>query len=705
LCGSGTAFGIPPETCGGGSTRKAFGHCAVDFSMPNTVNIVIETDLSDLQASGQKISSALDPVAGSVQANFEAARQKVIQLTQALADQQKTVVETSTQMAALSGQQKNGAISASELAAEFQKLNAQQLAAGQASAVLKNELAAAATQLRAVKMELQAGSAGFGAFTQAGRMAGMELQAMSNVLGVQMPFAMGRVLGTLPLVQAAMSAAFSAVIVGYFIEALAKVGPKLMEIKNDYEGMGEVVEKYFQQDLAYQMAHEKTIPLAKGAYQDTLKQIAALEQLMQVRKQIEELAGPGVGGEFGTSMQGSAPPPGLLQQEIDLTNQLQQAQVDLSKPSEELVRLSKLNEEEWKRIGDLTQKQTKDEAALADAALKRGDAEQRAAAENAAFEQQVYLMLAEQEKQQEAARQRQAKLVEETARKWDDLQRVAADADARFIQQSATAHAESLTGRERVEAETAEKILRIHQELQDAIDKIEHAGLLKGQQLQNAELQLKKDAANAEEALRQEADAKLLQLDSEAADKMIEQQQRVAAENQRNYQKMEDNLTRWIDQVFRGAKGISDIFSSLWNQILGTFEKFLSRMLAEWLLGMNQMGAAASGAGGGGGLLGGLLGTILGGKSGASASFLGGGGGGTSTGGGLRSSALFARRSHYEPLSRHPPRGRRTRGSYGGHERWAGHRRHRWRCLSLSPTRALRGSAKPPGRSARRCGR
>jgi hypothetical protein len=70
-------------------------------------------------------------------------------------------------------------------------------------------------------------------------------------------------------------------------------------------------------------------------------------------------------------------------------------------------------------------------------------------------------------------------------------------------------------------------------------------------------------------------------------------------------------IESFIDRVFLTARSLSDVFHQFLMQILGSFVKWISQMLASWLTGIRQATAGAGG-GGGGGLLGSLLRGVFG---------------------------------------------------------------------------------------------
>jgi hypothetical protein len=125
-----------------------------------------------------------------------------------------------------------------------------------------------------------------------------------------------------------------------------------------------------------------------------------------------------------------------------------------------------------------------------------------------------------------------------------------------------------------------------------------------------------------------------------------------AAEDQKQaiYDKTAKGIEAFIDRVFLTAKSIGDVFHQFLTQLLGSFVKWISHMLASWLTGVRGLSGARGG--GGGGILGSLLGGIFGiGGGGGNLAVAGtgavagaalGGGAALSLGGGATQAALTA---------------------------------------------------------------
>lgn len=75
-------------------------------------------------------------------------------------------------------------------------------------------------------------------------------------------------------------------------------------------------------------------------------------------------------------------------------------------------------------------------------------------------------------------------------------------------------------------------------------------------------------------------------------------------------EKTAQSIESFIDRVFLQARSLSDVFHQFLMQLLGSFVKWVSRMIANALLGMKQV--QGQGAGGLGGIVGSILGGIFG---------------------------------------------------------------------------------------------
>jgi hypothetical protein len=155
----------------------------------NEVTIRIGTDLSEVEASGKKLGSALEGAASGGIAGFERVQQRVIELTKQIAQLRGELLKTSDP-------------------AQQQRLNA---ALGQA----QKQFQAARGEMRGMTME--------------SREANEKVQMLAASLGVRVPAGLAQIMARLPGVQAAMEVAFGATIVVAFGAAIVALFPKIAE--------------------------------------------------------------------------------------------------------------------------------------------------------------------------------------------------------------------------------------------------------------------------------------------------------------------------------------------------------------------------------------------------------------------------------------------------------------------------------------------
>jgi len=123
------------------------------------------------------------------------------------------------------------------------------------------------------------------------------------------------------------------------------------------------------------------------------------------------------------------------------------------------------------------------------------------------------------------------------------------------------------------------------------------------------------------------------ELATDAAIAMGKAQIEAAKKSQEQYEKLASSIESFIDRVFLHARSLSDVFHQFLMQLLGSFVKWVSQMVARALLGMKQVSGAQTG---GGGILGSILGGIFGlGGAGAAPAFAGTTGGLALPGGGV----------------------------------------------------------------------
>ena len=87
-------------------------------------------------------------------------------------------------------------------------------------------------------------------------------------------------------------------------------------------------------------------------------------------------------------------------------------------------------------------------------------------------------------------------------------------------------------------------------------------------------------------------------LANEAMVRDMKAQDEAAKKAQQNLEQMAGQIESFIDRVFLTARSLSDVFHQFLMQILGSFVKWISQMLASWLTGIRQATAGAGGAAG-----------------------------------------------------------------------------------------------------------
>jgi hypothetical protein len=171
-----------------------------------------------------------------------------------------------------------------------------------------------------------------------------------------------------------------------------------------------------------------------------------------------------------------------------------------------------------------------------------------------------------------------------------NLQKVADDANEatktfedamKAIRVSATG--ESLKGIAKIEFDRQQEIIKIDKAAADELQKIQDARILDAEHMAIAVEEIEKQKAEAITAIN------------------------IAAQR-RELEDMAARVESFIDRTFMHARSLSDVFHQFLMQLLGSFVKWISQMLASWLTGIRQVTAG----GGGAGILG-SLGSILGG--------------------------------------------------------------------------------------------
>ena len=163
----------------------------------NEVTIHVGGDLSQLEGDAKKLGSALDGAARGGIAGFEAAQQKVIDLTKRIAELRTALLQTNDPAAQA-------------------KLNT-------ALAQSQKEFSAARGALRGMSLET--------------REASEKAQMLAASLGIHLPMGLERLITKLPAVQGLLSAAFNASIVLAVGAAVVAILPKLDEWMDSLRGI------------------------------------------------------------------------------------------------------------------------------------------------------------------------------------------------------------------------------------------------------------------------------------------------------------------------------------------------------------------------------------------------------------------------------------------------------------------------------------
>lgn len=194
---------------------------------------------------------------------------------------------------------------------------------------------------------------------------------------------------------------------------------------------------------------------------------------------------------------------------------------------------------------------------------------------------------------QAQAAEREKIYLEEAHKRTEAVQKAQDEYQAvmvRFGEESSRREIDGLTGIARIRAEAAAEELRVQDELNKAI--IANQKSLDATIIGDAE-RVAQNKTSLERAAAEEINA----INVAAGRKAVEQ--------------MAGQIESFIDRVFLTARSLSDVFRQFLMQLLGSFVKWASRMIAQAILGMQQVSGAGGGVGGGelaGSLLGGLFG-------------------------------------------------------------------------------------------------
>lgn len=169
----------------------------------------VRLDTGPAVKGAKEVGSEIEKLSRTGIAGFEAAQQKVIDLTKRVAELRNEVLRTNDPAASA-------------------KLNA---ALKQSS----RELLAASKEMRGMTLE--------------SREAAEKIQLLSGTLGVQLPAGIASVLAKLPGLQSALGAAFSVSIVGAFAVGFISLIPKIRDLSSEWGGFTKKMQEDFQKAI------------------------------------------------------------------------------------------------------------------------------------------------------------------------------------------------------------------------------------------------------------------------------------------------------------------------------------------------------------------------------------------------------------------------------------------------------------------------
>lgn len=467
----------------------------------------VTLDTGKAVQGAKAVGSEIEKLSKTGIAGFEAAQQKVIDLTKRM------------------GELRNQILATNDPAAQT-KLNA--------------ALSQTQTQLRAAKTE-------FRGMTLETREANEKAQLLAGSLGIQLPAGMQNLISKMPGVQAALGAAFNASIVFAVGAAIVALFPKIADWIDQLRGVKDVNEELLSRQLDLNRL------LATGGKPNTFK--ALTDEMTNVSAKLNEARNKV--DAFNKSVEEAAKFQGFMgAPNLGMTIRLKPD--DLKSAEQDIVRLTKRYEEL--------------QLAIPKAQLEEEADAHKKAAEEAKKHAEALKTLREQ------AAGAQLSIL---ANQMDAYNRLL---DASFEAEAAA----NKTLTDDLHKQRAEQ-------LKDQEDLYRQTAIISGRRWD----QEKKSIDSVQDAVK-----------------------KAAKEQQEIYERTASSIEHFIDRVFLTAKSLSDVFHQFLTQLLGSFVKFVSRSIAEALLGMKQV----SGGGAGGSGLGGILGSIFGG--------IFGGGGSTAVAGG-----------------------------------------------------------------------
>ena len=455
----------------------------------------------------------------------------------------------------LNQRQREGKVTADQVRRSTERLRREQ-------EKLKRATRAAAEATKSMKQRAQQLSAG-----QAE--AATKAVLLGQQIGVTLPTAMQRLVTRTEGLQKLIGATFSVSAVVFFAQALLPLVKRLNELRLAAQGFGKEVRAAFEDAItASREAFLRFDNLATG--QARLLQLN--QSINAVLKEQKELL------EFRANPSRF---PDRQPEELHISaKRLKEIDKILVALDKQRITLLKALATLGKQRIDVERKAEEEAAKFRQAANDKAVEQQRAAAEKLLdvtrqLERERFLLTASAEDQIILKKTETFEKIEEIASKTKDSDELVARA------------------RVAVEANAQAQIEQLREkELMGALANIQKADVAR------------KKAAEAQAASARKGFELIAERAREAAEK-----------NREAFEQMAGDIESFLDRVFLTARSFSDVWRQLMGQIVSSFAKSVSRMVAEWFTGMRQMqtGAALGGQGIIGGLLGPLFGTAGGG--------------------------------------------------------------------------------------------
>jgi hypothetical protein len=522
-------------------------------------NVVLDT--GQAAAGAKQVEGAITGIAKSGVAAFEAARQKVIELTQQMGALRNEILKTD----------------------DPAKLQQLQNSLGET----RQRLLAARTEMRGMGL--------------ASAEANQKAALLAGTFGIQIPQGLGQLIAKSQLAQQALGAAFNVSIVLAVGAAILALLPKIAAWIDDLRG----VEKVNQQILA----STAKLNAALGAF-GKVGSLAALNaqaatvagNLAEATKRLKDLRDeakePFIASGTEQTLGVVAEHLKAFQKNADA---IKNAEADVARYTKDQEELNKaIDAARVDEHAKATDKAAEASKRAAEAARQFADrqAQLKAQLEGSLGALQSLTNFYDQEK----------KSAEETRTALDSLNamRTAGLADAAKFSETAVAGlvsaasateefdkafntrmlasaSQGLGALAKIEFDRQQEIVKIHAEAEKA----------KLELMANTNLSAEQ-YADDRVRIEQETAQQITAVNAAAA-------REIALEQKQQLQKTAQEIESFIDRAFLTARSLSDVFHQFLMQLLGSFTKWVSQMLASWLNGVKQTTS------GGGGILGSIV--------------------------------------------------------------------------------------------------